>query len=215
MERIFLEKRNGTTPLTIGVILIIFLIALLFGIMFVSVNNISSSTPQERDSFLVILNVKNVSTIPKTVETGGKSLRIDPGESSRISISSDDILNVKTVNFDGSESNYKLSIPRDLPSEVYLTESGVGTNLTAKEGFLINHSNISIQFVEVGDDGRRWPKGLVGPDSMIKAIIPSGTSWQVINAERPDLENISLGSAKATLGTKKIVYDGQKLLTLR
>lgn len=191
---------HGTTPLTIGVVLTIFLIGLIFGLMFISV--VSDDKKNEK-IYLTVIEVRNDSTVPKIVEAGDKSVNIAPGESSRITVPSNSFLTAKTA---GGTDVEKISVS-NRPNTVYLTETNATTNLTANMGSFTNFSTQSVRLVEIARDGKRLEKGFLGPGGKVDLMIPSGTLWEVVDAER---NNIILGSIKSGKGSR-LVYDGEKL----
>lgn len=209
-----LMSEHGITPLTVGVVIFIFMIGIIFGLMLY--NSPVMNEPEEK-IYVIIIEIKNVSNIQKTVTTSdGRPVVIAPGETARITIPSNDFLTVNTENLDGSVSKDRLAIaPRkgtDI-STVYLGNATISTNLTGLDGKLENHSAQPVQFIELGKDGKRWPyAGPIAPGSSLSAIIPVGSSWQAVSPER---ENMVLGNVKAVTGTYAIVYDGYDLQTLR
>jgi hypothetical protein len=203
-------SQHGTTPLTIGVVLIIFVMGLLFSSMFFNVFS-NDDRKRKEDIYLVVTVVKNDSSLPKTVETGDKTFTIAPGESSRITVPSNAVLTTTATNHDGSKNSHKITLDSTKRTGiVHLTDSTVSTNFNTKLGSLINESTKAVKFVEVGKDGKRWPKGFVGPKSNVDNVtIPVSSTWQVVDPERSD---IVLGSVKVSIGTRKLIYDGEGLI---
>ena len=203
-----LMRAHGTTPFTIGVVLIIFSIGLLFTLM---LSNVFSNDERktEKTSLLVTL-VKNDSSLPKTVETGDKTFTIAPGEFSRITVPSNAVLTTTTKYHDGSKNTHKITLDSEKRTgTIHLTDSNVSTNFNTNLGSLVNDSAKPVKFVEVGKDGKRWPKGFIGPKNSVDHVtIPDTSTWQVVDAERSD---IILGSVKVGNGTTKLIYNGEEL----
>lgn len=187
--------------------MVVFLIGLLFGVMFISSTSGTGGLKRKK-VYLDLVEIKNKSGRPQTVKTSNlsESTHIEPGGFSRITIPSDSL-----VSIDNGENIKKLDLGGTRIDTIYLTDTGVSTNLTAEQGSFINSSFTPVQVIEEGIDGEKWDRGFVGPGGKIKFLIPSGTLWHAADPERKNI----LGSLKSTRGAKGILYDGEKLSELK
>lgn len=185
------------TPLTVGVILIICMVGLLFATMFF---NSTTKDKGKKKVHLDVVDLKNVSSEPQIVKTIGKVIKMEPGETSKITLPSNAVLETE---------NRKIELPEERINTVYITGSNISTNLSAKTGYFVNSSSVAVELFEVGNDGKIWSKGFIGPGNQIPLLIPAGTLWRVADTER---RNTVLGSVKTTLGTRELVYNGESLL---
>lgn len=191
-----------TAPLTVGAVLMICTIGFLFGVMFA---NSAMKDKTKKKTHLDVVDFKNLSSIPQIVKTTGTSkvIKLEPGESSKVTISSDATLETESrkIELDGNRIH-----------TVYFTGSDINTNRNASIGIFSNTSNTPVRLVEIGRDGNRWSKGFVGPKGHLEILIPDGTLWQVVDTERSD---IILGTIKSSMATKELVYNGEQLTEIR
>lgn len=191
---------GGITPLTTGIVMFVFVTGVLFAVMFL--NSASAHGHPKKKVYLDVVTVKNKTQSPQTVITRGNNVVIAPGETSRITIPSDSLLSI---------NNSKLDLGGERINTIYITDTGISTNLTAEKGTFSNSSLVPVQLVEEGIDGVKRNGGFVGPGSKIKLLIQPGILWYVLNPEH----KIVLGSLKTSRGSRGLLYDGEKLSEIK
>jgi hypothetical protein len=188
----------GATPMITGVTIVIFSLGILFVAMFISS---TSGDLKPKPVRLDVMEIENASSTPQKLSIGGKVTEVSPGNIARLLIPSDSLLKIE-----GNETKH-VSFNDPKINKVYITESGVTTNMTTERGSFINSSQRAVQLIETGKDGKIFTKGFVGPGNKIDLLIPVGTLWNVIDPERKH----SLGSIKSNTSTRGFVYDGERL----
>jgi hypothetical protein len=156
------------------------------------------------------LTVHSSATLPKTLVVGASTTTINPGETKKIDVTPNMTIFSLTKNYDGSITKNAIALGslRGTAS-LFVTENAISSDRDVKIGNLINLSGFPVIFLEVGTDGRRWPKCLVLPDSKsMGVVLVKGTTWECVHPER---ENLILGTAKFVTGD--IVFDGDRVFS--
>lgn len=155
-----------------------------------------------------LITIYNDMLIPVKVTVDGKEISMSPKSTKMANIreSSQDIrISSVAKNFDGSETKNLIVVTKGF-SKVYITPSGIHTNMTAGVGRLMNSDfKTAVIFVEMGSDGRRWPKCMLTPGSFSENILSDGGAWQIVTPER---ENVVLADIKVPKGARSLNFDG-------
>lgn len=159
-----------------------------------------------------LLTIYNATLLHTKISVDGKDIEVEPKATKMVNVREmQKLISVSTLakNFDGTITKNLIVIPKNGVSKIYITVSGIQTNLTAGKGIISNSSTTTaIIFVEVGSDGRRWPKCILTPGSFTEEIISAGGLWQVVTPER---ENVVIANFKVPKGVRSLNFDGERI----
>lgn len=168
------------------------------------------STPDENASAMI--DIENPSSQAKTITVSApfSTFTLESGSTTRVVVASGATISSEATNFDGTVTKRSLRISRATSiKKIYITEDGVHTDSSARHADLINISEIPVIFIEIGSDGRRWPKMMVPPGNRCPtAVVAIGSTWEVVHPEREDRV---LDRIKVHTLVDAIVFDGEIL----
>jgi hypothetical protein len=200
----------ANAPLIICIVLLIFIIGIFF--ILIWMNSMHSNIKKKEDAFNQYLKIENGSYSEKSIKVKDLDFVLLPGETTNVTVPSDSVILSDDRSDNSDSSNNKIShIHLDnsnLINSIYITENGIFSNLECSKGILLNESDIPINFIEIGKNGKKWDRGTLYPGKNMEAFISSGSKWEVIS---PDKKNI-LASTKVKNGTK-IIYNGKHLIS--
>ncbi len=201
-----MNSQGNLSPLTIGVVILVFLIGIIFGLMFMDSNAFNNG--QNIDEVVtIIIEVKNTGKTTKKINlSDGRNFILEPGASTKISVPSNETLSTENTFPIPVSTKDRMDVHH--ANTVFVGDASINSDLTAGYGVLSNSSNMAVLFIEVGKDGKRWPVDLVFPDSSVDAVIGTNSYWEVVS---PEKEQTILGSTKATGKTRELIFDGHKL----
>ena len=179
---------------------------ILFALSMTYMTSVTAAPSKQRPRrSAVYVDIHNVSS--QTADLGD-GVVLQPGASTKIVVPSESSIQAKSVNFDGSVTTKIMRTRPVANAPIYITEAMITTD--AREGELINDSDMPVQFIQLGDSARRWPQqSIVPPNSRLhNIVIANGSQWQIVN---PSEDSFIVATVTATEDRTKLRFDGTDL----
>jgi hypothetical protein len=145
----------------------------------------------------------NATPVPYTIITDERKITLAPYEMMQLNITGD----IYSSRNNRIESSLNLN-NIDNVSYVYVTYSGLATDVNATKGVFINNTDCPVELIEYSISNNRYSLGVVGPkDSMSSIVFKIPSRWDVI---KPGDDKDILATTLLQQRTSKLIFNGNK-----
>jgi hypothetical protein len=124
--------------------------------------------------------IENSSSVEQHLDMGdGRKINIPALGQARTTVSPRTTLVSSHYDSQGNRVEHRVRLPNEGVHRIFLSTSGVHTNIDALKSTFINKSSHDVELVEMGITAR-WSSGVVRPGCYVEILLSRGSSWEVL-----------------------------------